>query len=91
MNVSVMVHVAEGQFEASLVGAPEVRAAAPTRAEALAALEAVLEQRVQQGGLVTLQLGRKGLSGLFGKYRDDPTLQDICDEAYTKRDADVRE
>jgi hypothetical protein len=91
MNFSVMVHTAHGQFEAALVGAPDVRATAPTRAGALAALETVIEQRVERGELVTLQIGRKGLAGLFGKYRDDPTLQDICDEAYKERDADVRE
>jgi hypothetical protein len=34
---------------------------------------------------------QRGLSGLFGKYRDDPTLRDICDAAYQERDADVRE
>lgn len=91
MHFSVMVHTVHGQFEAALVGAPEVRATAPTRADALAALETVIEKRVQQGELVTLEIGRKGLAGLFGKYRDDPTLQDICDEAYKERDADVRE
>jgi hypothetical protein len=91
MNFSVMVHNIHGQFEAALVGAPEVRATAATRADALAALEIVIEKRVQQGELVMLEIGRKGLAGLFGKYRDDPTLQDICDEAYKERDADVRE
>ena len=91
MNFSVMVHATHGLFEAELVGAPDVAASAPTRAEALAALETALENRVEQGELVTLEIGRKGLAGLFGKYRDDPTLQDICDEAYKERDADVRE
>jgi hypothetical protein len=91
MTFSVMVHAANGQFEATLVGAPDVRAEAATRAGALAALETVIEKRVQQGELLTLEIGRKGLAGLFGKYRDDPTLQDICDEAYRERDADVRE
>ena len=90
MNFSVMVHAAHGQFEATLVGASDVRATAPTRAEALATLETVIEKRVERGELVTLQIGRKGLAGLFGKYSDDPTLQDICDEAYKERDADVR-
>ena len=55
------------------------------------ALETVIEKRVERGELVTLQIGRRGLAGLFGKYRDDPTLQDICDEAYKESDADVRE
>lgn len=91
MNFSVVVHPNAGQFEASLVGAPDVRAVAPTRVAALAALETVIEKRVEQGELVTLEIGRKGLAGLFGKYRDDPTLQDICDEAYRERDADVQE
>ena len=91
MTFSVVVHPAAGQFEASLVGAPDVRATAQTRIAALAALESVIEKRVQQGELVTLEIGRKGLAGLFGKYRDDPTLQDICDEAYKERDADVRQ
>jgi hypothetical protein len=91
MNFSVQVQAGQGQFEASLVGAPDVRATAPTRAEALAALETAIEKRVENGELVTLEIGRKGLAGLFGKYRDDPTLQDICDEAYRDRDADVRE
>jgi hypothetical protein len=91
MNFSVMVHAVHGQFEATLVGAPDVRATAPTRVEALATLETALEKQVEQGELVTLEIGRKGLAGLFGKYRDDPTLQDICDEAYKERDADVRE
>ena len=91
MTFSVIVHPTAGQFEATLVGAPEVRATAATRLEALAALETAIEKRVEEGELVTLEIGRKGLAGLFGKYRDDPTLQDICDEAYKERDADVRE
>jgi hypothetical protein len=91
MTFSVIVHSVAGQFEAALVGAPDVHATAPTRAQALAALETALEKRVENGELVTLEIGRKGLAGLVGKYRDDPTLQDICDEAYRQRDADVPE
>src|SRR5687767_9511790 len=91
MTFSVIVHSHAGQFEATLIGAPEVRATAPTRAEALAALETVIEKRVEQGEIVNLEIGKKGLMGFFGKYRDDPTLQDICDEAYRERDADVHE
>lgn len=29
--------------------------------------------------------GRRGLSSLFGKFRDDPTLREICEEAYRER------
>jgi hypothetical protein len=91
MSFSVIVQSTNGHFEASLLGDPGVRASAPTRLAALAALESAIEKRVDQGELVSLEIGRKGLAGLAGKYHDDPTLQDICDEAYRNRDADVRE
>jgi hypothetical protein len=47
MIFSVMVHPAAGQFEAILVGAPEVCATAATREEALAALEAIVASRTE--------------------------------------------
>ena len=87
----MIVHVSHGQFEATLVGAPDVRATAPTREEALAALESTIAKRLDQGELVALEVRRRGLARLFGKYRDDPTLRDICGAAYQERDADLRE
>jgi hypothetical protein len=87
MTFPVLVQQTNGQFAAVLVGAPEVRVTASTRAEALTALEAELEQRVAQGELVALEIGPRGVSGLAGKYRDDPTLREICEEAYRQRDA----
>ncbi len=91
MTFPVIVHPSNGQFEATLVGAPDVRATAATRAEALAALEAAIAKRLDQGELVALEVRPRGLAGLFGKYRDDPTLREICEAAYQERDADVRE
>lgn len=90
MTFPVIVHPSNGQFEASLVGAPDVRATASTREEALGALESVIAQRLEQGELVALEVRRRGLAGLFGKYRDDPTLREICEAAYKERDTDVR-
>jgi hypothetical protein len=90
MTFPVVVHPSNGQFAASLVGAPEVSATAATREEALAALQSTIGKRLDKGELVALEVGG-GLTGLFGKYRDDPTLRDICDAAYRDRDADVRE
>jgi hypothetical protein len=43
--------------------------------------------RLDQGELVMLDVRRRGLAGLFGKFRDDPTLREICEEAYQERDA----
>jgi predicted RNase H-like HicB family nuclease len=39
MTFPVIVHPSDGLFEAALAGAPDVRATASTREEALAALE----------------------------------------------------
>ncbi len=49
MTFSVTVHPAAGQFEATLVGAPEMCATAPTREEALAALETLIAGRLKNG------------------------------------------
>jgi predicted RNase H-like HicB family nuclease len=91
MTFPAIVHPVNGQFEAALVGAPDVHAMAPTREEALAALESAVAQRLERGDLVALEVRRRGLAGLFGKYRTDPTLRDICETAYQERDADARE
>ena len=91
MTFPVVVHPAQGQYEATLVGVPDVRATASTRAEALEKLEAAISKRLDQGDLVLLEVRRRGLGGLFGKFRNDPTLREICEEAYQERDADVRE
>ena len=89
MTFPVSVHPTAGQFEATLVGAPEVRATAATREEALAKLESAIALRLDQGELVALEVRRRGLAGLFGIFRDDPTLRDICEEAYKERDAEL--
>ena len=64
MAFPVIVHPAAGQFEATLIGAPEVRATAPTRAGALAALEAAIEKRVEQAELVTLEIPPERAGGV---------------------------
>ena len=91
MTFLVTVHPSNGQFEAALIGAPDVRVTASTRKEALAALESAIAKRLEQGELVALEVGRGGLTGLFGKYHDDPSLREICEAAYQERDADVRQ
>jgi hypothetical protein len=91
MTFPVIVHPAAGQFEATLVGAPDMCATAATREEALAKLEAAISRRLDKGELVALEVRRRGLAGLFGKFRDDPTLREICAEAYRERDAELQE
>jgi hypothetical protein len=89
MGFPVSVRPSNGEFEATLLGAPDVRAKAATREQALADLASAIAQRLHQGELVALEIPRRGLAGLFGRYKDDPTLRDICDSAYQARDADV--
>ena len=91
MTFPVIVQPVNGQFAASLVGAPDVRVTASTRDQAIAALETVIQRRVQQGELISLEIGRRGVSDLAGQFRDDPTLREICEEAYRQRDAEPLE
>jgi hypothetical protein len=88
MTFPVVVEPQDGHFAAALVGAPTIRAVGATRAEALAALHTELAQRLAQGELVSLEVTLTGVSGLAGTYRTDPTLRDICAEAYRSREAD---
>ena len=91
MTFSVTVIPSKGQYEAALLGSPDVRATAPTREQALAELESAIAKRLDKGELVALVVSPRGLVGLFGKYRDDPTLREICNNAYQERDACVNE
>ena len=88
MTFPVLVEQCDGQYAATLVGAPDVRAEKPSRSEALAGLKAEIEKRVEGGKLVSLEVGLGSVSALAGKYRDDPTSRDICREAYETRDTD---
>ena len=88
MTYPVFVELYNGQYAAALVGAPTIRAIGATRAEALAALQADLAQRLTRGELVSLELPPSGVSGLAGKYRTDPTVCEVCTEAYRIRDAE---
>ena len=89
MTFSVVVSPFEDRFTAALVGEPEVRAIGGTREAAIAALKAEVRQRVECGELITLDIDSVGITSLAGKYRDDPTLEDICAEAYRERDAET--
>jgi hypothetical protein len=91
MTFPVLVEAHDGQFAASLVGMPQVRVVKPTRAQAAAALKTEIEQRIQLGELISLEIEGGGVSALAGKYRDDATLRDICAEAYRARDAEAAE
>ncbi len=88
MTFPILVKARGGQFAASLAGEPNVRVVEATRSEAIDALKSKIQQRIKQGELLSLEIEAEGVSNLAGKYRDDPTLGKICDEAYQLRDAE---
>ena len=91
MSFPIFIHQDNGHFVATLVGEPEMRVTASTRAGALASMQSMLEQRFTHGELVFLDLPKKGVLSFAGKYKDDPTLSEICDEIYRARDAEPKE
>ena len=88
MAFPVLVETSDGQFSASLLGAPHVRVVAPTRAKAIAALQTEIAQRIACGEPLSLEVEEGGVSSLAGKFRTDPTLSEICEDAYKLRDAE---
>ena len=89
VTLPVIIEPSNGKFIAVLPGT-EVRGQGATVAEALATLKAQIEERVARGQLVSLEVESPGLSSLAGKYCDDPTLRDICSEAYELRQAELQ-
>ncbi|RLC20206.1 MAG: hypothetical protein DRI57_05365 [Deltaproteobacteria bacterium] len=85
MTLPVLPESENGQFVASLMGLPNVRAAEPTRSQAILSLKAKINQNAETGKLLFLEPDMPGISTLAGKYKSDPTLRDICEEAYKKR------
>ena len=91
MTFPILVQQADGAFTASVLGSPALSAAGATKQGALDALRANIDQRFAHGELMLMDLGDPafvGISGLAGKYKDDPSLREICKEAYRLRDAE---
>lgn len=91
MTCPIVIEPVNGQFAASVFGVPNARATAATREQAVAALKVELDARVQRGELRFIDLAPAGISSLAGEYAADPTLRDICDQAYQARDAESNE
>ncbi len=62
----------------------------PTRLKAIDALKTRIQHGIERGELLSLEVEAEGISSLAGKYGDDPTLGEICGEAYELRDAERR-
>ncbi len=92
MSFPVFIHQDNGHFIATLVGAPEVRVESLTREGALAEMQTILERRVSRGELMLLDVAPKlGIMAIAGKFKDDDSLREICEEIYRQRDAEPKE
>jgi hypothetical protein len=87
MNVPILIQSSDRQYTAALMGAPDISATGPTREEAIAGLREIVRRRVDRGEISSLEFD--DWLDLAGKYHDDPVLDEICDEAYRARNADV--
>ncbi len=79
MTFPVVVHSSNGQFQAALIGAPDVSATASTREQALAALESAIAQRLDQGEIVALEVPRRGLEAAK-RDKIQAFFQELMDE-----------
>jgi hypothetical protein len=91
MSFPIFVQQNNGHFVATLIGAPDVRITAATREIAIAQMQTALEERYAQGELVFLEVPADGFMSLAGKYKDDESLREICEEIYRQRDAEPKE
>lgn len=88
MTIPILIQSTAGQFSASLLGSPEFRFVGSSKEEAIAGLQQQLSQKVMAGELVNLEVSSTGVSGMAGRFANDPALRDICREIYEERDAD---
>jgi len=88
MTVQILVQPLNDQFSASLLGSPELSVVRPSKTEAIEALREALAEKVRAGEIVSVELTPLGVAAVAGRFADDPTLRDICEEIYRERDAD---
>ncbi len=84
----VLVETSSGGCRASVYGAPAVSADAPTRDEAIAALQVELGRRTRQGELVWLDVPKVGVTDLAWAFEADRHADELVAEIYRLRDAE---
>ena len=89
MTFPIRVERDNGRFVAQLIGAPEVSASGASQSSAIDALREVVSKQLEQGRLATIDVSPVSVTSLFGTFSDDPTLLEISEEAYRRRDSEV--
>lgn len=54
----------------------------------MAELRKVVTQRMTNGQIASLEIPPGSVTDVIGVFQDDPTLDEICQEAYRQRDAE---
>ena len=86
MTFPVRVRQSNGEYIASVIGTDDLSATGASREDAVEALQSAVNALIDRGEIIEMEAGSGGILSLVGKYADDPTLQEIVDEAYRERD-----
>ena len=86
MTIPVWVEQQHGKFTASVPGVPGIHASGATRELAVADVRSQIRSGMTNGQIVMVDVDFVGVSGLAGTYQDDPSILEICAEAYRLRD-----
>jgi len=74
-------HEPAGQFTAQVLGVSELHSTAPTQEQAVDQLRALLQQRLDSGALVSIEVSQENpLMRWFGYAKDDPDFEDYLQE-----------
>jgi hypothetical protein len=77
----------DGRFTAGLLGAPDLQATAATPEEAVEQLRARLQEEVNMGRLVSIELPpRNPVMQFAGHAKDDPEFEEYLEEIRTFRE-----
>jgi hypothetical protein len=81
----------EGQFTAELLGAPDIRATAATRKQAIEQVRALLQEHVDLGSIAAIEIPRRNpVMEFAGMWKDDPTFDDYLEEIRKFREEEDR-
>jgi hypothetical protein len=86
MTVPVWVEQSNGKFTATVLGAPQVKAEAATKEQAVAAVTAQLQSRMTAGEVVFVNVPTP-LPARNYTPEEIEIMRELCAEAYRERDA----
>jgi hypothetical protein len=81
----------EGQFTAKLLGAPDIRATAETREQAIEQVRTLLQYQVNLGSIAAIEIPRREpVAELAGTWKDDPDFDLYLEEIRKFREEEDR-